>query len=74
LPEVVKDIKGRSAAAMNKLPNNHKGKCWQAAFYDRALRKEQDRLAIARYIVANPLRARLVRRVGEYPYWNSVFL
>jgi hypothetical protein len=29
---------------------------------------------VARYIVANPLRAGLVSRVGHYPFWNAVWL
>ena len=29
---------------------------------------------VARYIVANPLRAGLVERVGDYPYWDAVWL
>jgi len=43
-------------------------------YFDRALRRDQDRLAIARYIVANPLRAKLVKSIREYPYWNAVYL
>lgn len=31
-------------------------------------------LAVARYIIANPIRAKLVRRVGDYPYWNAAWL
>jgi len=29
---------------------------------------------IARYIVANPLRAGLVSRVGDYPLWDACWL
>jgi hypothetical protein len=28
----------------------------------------------ARYLVANPLRPGLVERIGDYPYWNAVWL
>jgi hypothetical protein len=28
----------------------------------------------ARYIVANPLRAHLVRHVGEYPLWDCIWI
>ena len=73
LSEIVKDLKGRSAAIINK-QLNVRGKRWQPAYFDRALRKDQDRRAVARYIVANPLRAQLVERIGDYPYWNTVFL
>ena len=30
--------------------------------------------AMARYIVANPLRARMVERLGDYPLWDAVWL
>jgi putative transposase len=47
---------------------------WQKGYHDRAIRREEDLLAVARYIVANPLRAGLVKRVGDYPLWDAVWL
>ena len=47
---------------------------WQDGFHDHALRREEDVLGIARYIVANPLRAGLVRHIGEYPHWDATWL
>ncbi|MCQ4252141.1 transposase [Pseudomonas stutzeri] len=47
---------------------------WQDGFHDRALRKEEDVRATARYVVANPLRAGLVERIGDYPHWDAVWL
>jgi REP element-mobilizing transposase RayT len=47
---------------------------WARGFHDRALRKDEDLAAAARYIVANPLRAGLVERICDYPYWNSSWL
>jgi REP element-mobilizing transposase RayT len=47
---------------------------WQGGFHDRALRKEDDVVVVARYIVANPVRAGLVTRVGDYPWWNAVWI
>ena len=73
LSRIVQDLKGRSACALRKA-SGCKGGSWQRAYYDRALRKEDDRLAIARYIVANPLRAGLCSSISDYPYWNSVYL
>ena len=46
---------------------------WQPGFYDHALRKDEDIAAVARYIVANPLRAGLVRRLGDYPHWDAIW-
>lgn len=50
------------------------GAVWSQAFHDRGLRGERMQLAMARYIVMNPVRAGLVARPGLYPYWNSVWL
>ncbi|NJC47919.1 UNVERIFIED_ORG: hypothetical protein GGR78_001170 [Xanthomonas campestris] len=29
---------------------------------------------MARYLIANPLRAELVERVGDYPFWDAIWL
>jgi putative transposase len=47
---------------------------WQPAYHDHALRAEEDIREIARYIVANPLRAGLVRKLADYPHWDAVWL
>jgi REP element-mobilizing transposase RayT len=47
---------------------------WQKSFHDHALRQDEELLHVARYIVANPLRAGLVERLGDYPLWDAVWL
>ena len=47
---------------------------WQKGFHDHAVRKEEDLPAVARYVVSNPVRAGLVKRVGEYPHWDAIWL
>jgi REP element-mobilizing transposase RayT len=47
---------------------------WQKGYHDRALRHEDDVRKTARYVVANPLRAGLVNRIGDYPLWDAVWL
>ncbi|HEV7121871.1 MAG TPA: transposase [Rhodanobacter sp.] len=47
---------------------------WARGFHDHALRRDEDLLAAARYIIANPVRAGLVTKVNDYPYWNSTWL
>ncbi len=47
---------------------------WQKGFHDHALRHERDLLPTARYVIANPLRAGLVERVGDFPYWDAAWL
>ena len=50
------------------------GRLWQDGFHDRALRKDEDLVAAARYVVANPLRARLVSSLRDYALWDAVWL
>ncbi|MBH3387033.1 transposase [Pseudomonas juntendi] len=47
---------------------------WQPGYHDHALRREENVVHVARYIVANPLRAGLVRSVRDYPHWDAVWL
>jgi putative transposase len=44
---------------------------WQEGYYDRVLRPDDDPKAAARYIIANPVRAGLVRTALEYAYVGS---
>ena len=39
--------------------------------FDEFSRSQKD---VARYIVANPLRAGLVKKLADYPFWNAVWL
>ncbi|RZG01142.1 IS200/IS605 family transposase [Pseudoalteromonas sp. CO348] len=73
LGKVVGELKGRTAYLLNNQLDS-KYKVWQSAYYDHQLRSTEDRHTIARYIAANPLRTKLVGRIGDYPYWNSHFL
>lgn len=47
---------------------------WQKGFYDHAVRDDRELLPLARYIVANPLRAGLVDHIGQYPHWDAIWL
>ncbi|HUE93216.1 REP-associated tyrosine transposase [Pseudomonas sp.] len=71
------DVIGRLKSASSRHTNrtlNRMGSLWSKAFHDHALREEDDLQAVARYIVANPLRAGLVKRIGDYPFWNAIWL
>ncbi|MGB4246909.1 MAG: transposase [Pseudohongiellaceae bacterium] len=50
------------------------GHIWQSGFFDRAIRRDEDLQAVARYIVMNPLRAGLVSSVRQYSLWDAVWL
>jgi REP element-mobilizing transposase RayT len=73
LSVILKRFKARTAVLLNR-EIGREGRFWEPGFHDHALRREEDLLGVARYIVANPLRAGLVRRLGDYPYWNAVWL
>ncbi|PBJ83130.1 transposase [Lysobacteraceae bacterium NML93-0399] len=51
-----------------------KSRIWATAFHDRAIRREEDLRAAARYVVANPLRAGLCDALAENPFWDAVWL
>ncbi|MCM2319664.1 MAG: transposase [Pseudomonas sp.] len=67
LSELVGRVKSLSARRMRQ-------SIWQDGFHDRAMRREEDLRTLARYIVANPIRAGLVERVGQYPHWDAIWL
>lgn len=73
LSNVINLFKGRTARILNRYMNR-KGKFWQPAYYDHAVRKDEDIKQIARYIVANPLRAKLVEKIEDYPHWDADWL
>jgi REP element-mobilizing transposase RayT len=73
LAAVVARLKGRSARRVSKWRRSD-GRIWQPGYHDHALRCEESLAAISRYIVANPVRAQLVRRVGDYPLWDCQWL
>jgi len=73
LPNIVKGLKGSTSLIINKERKQQK-QFWQPAYYDRALRIDENRKQVARYILANPLRKGLVNKLADYAFWNSVYL
>ena len=73
LPDVMRQTKSRSTLSINNARGSRE-KFWQRGYHDRAVRAEDDIRKMARYIVANPLRAGLVERIGDYPLWDAVWL
>lgn len=73
LSDLVSRLKSASARHANR-QLGRSGGLWAPAFYDQGLRHEHNLQNMARYIVANPLRAGLVRRIGDYPFWDAVWL
>lgn len=73
LADLVRIAKGRSAHQIN-IALKRTGPVWMAGFHDRALRREENLVQVARYVVTNPVRAGLAKRTGDYPYWDAVWL
>lgn len=73
LDALMRRIKSCSARAINQ-QQKAAGPVWQRGYHDHALRREENLQTTARYIIANPLRAGIVRRIGDYPLWDSVYL
>jgi putative transposase len=67
LSTIVKSVKAKTSQVIG---------CpiWQPGYYDHAIRKDEDIINIARYIIANPIRAGLVKKVGDYPHWDAVWI
>jgi REP element-mobilizing transposase RayT len=73
LSELMQKTKSLSTKAVNQATGRNIG-LWQRGFHDRALRREEDLVKMARYVVANPLRAGLVERLGDYPLWDAIWV
>jgi len=73
LGELMQRTKSLSTKAVN-LSTGRQTILWQSGFHDRALRREEDLVKLARYIVANPLRAGLVKTLGDYPLWDAIWV
>ena len=65
--------KSLSTRAINQ-STGQTGRRWQQGYHDHALRRDEDIKQMARYVIANPLRAGLVQRVGDYPLWDAIWV
>lgn len=50
------------------------GWLWGRGYSDRALASDEPAMDAARQLVGLPLRSGLVRRLGDYAYWNTAWL
>lgn len=72
LPRVMQRLKANSARRVRELRPGVR--VWARAYHDHAVRTQEALPDIARYVVCNPVRAGLVRRVGDYPFWDAVWV
>ncbi|MEM6507095.1 MAG: transposase [Planctomycetota bacterium] len=70
LPRVMKGIKGISARLINQ-SRGTSGSVWQDESLDRIMRDEEEAIEKARYILENPVRAGLVERASDYPFYHT---
>jgi len=73
LDGLMRDMKSHSGRQINRA-GGLVPPFWQPGYHDHAVRQDESLKAMARYVVANPLRAGLVTRVGEYPLWDAAWL
>ena len=74
LSALVGQFKANAAKVVNRRQDAVGVTLWQHGFHDQALRREEDLAAVARYVVRNPVRAGLVRKTGDYPHWDAIWL
>jgi len=74
LSKLIDRFKAASARQVNRLRGTAGSPVWQRGYYDHALRRDEDVRAVARYIIANPVRAGLVASVRNYPLWDAAWL
>ncbi|MBA2259144.1 MAG: transposase [Acidobacteria bacterium] len=53
---------------------SHHRRLWQASYFDRMLRDEEDTWDVIRYIVMNPVRANLVTTFTQYAFLGSAVM
>ena len=67
-------VAGLKSRTSRSIPAHLPRPLWARGFHDHALRREEDLLQVARYIVLNPVRAGLANRCGLYPWWDAMWV
>ena len=68
LERLVKDWKQKTGFAWKQ---THKHRLWQKGYMERVLRAEEYTLSVCRYVLENPVRAKLVAHPIDYPLCGS---
>ncbi|MEG3790637.1 transposase [Lysobacter sp. CCNWLW3] len=72
LPDLVRQLKTNTSRRLRAVDPSL-SVVWASGYHDRALRCQESLIDAARYVVLNPVRAGLVRRVRDYRYWGAVW-
>lgn len=70
MSKIMQSIKGYSAREANKILNR-KGNIWQSESYDHIVRNEDELEKIIKYVIYNPVKAKLVE---EWEDWELTYL
>ncbi|HMB58245.1 MAG TPA: transposase [Arenimonas sp.] len=73
LSQTIQSLKANTARRIRKAHPGI-GRIWAPSFHDRAIRSDEDLVHAARYLVLNPIRAGLSRRIRDYPFWDAVWV
>jgi REP element-mobilizing transposase RayT len=68
--ELVREIKRLSTRLAWQ--HGYKGATWQRGFHDHFLRRDEDCMLVAKYILHNPVRDGIVERWEDYPLSGSL--
>jgi putative transposase len=68
--EFVREVKSLSTRLAWR--HGYKGAIWQRSFYDHFLRRDEDCIMVAKYIIGNPVRRRIVEEWRDYPFSGSL--
>ncbi|MES9900798.1 MAG: transposase [Sedimenticola sp.] len=74
LSVVIAFTKRMTARHINSHLNQPGSPVWQRGFHDHCVREDEDLRDMAKYIVANPLRAGIVTDIRDYPWWDAAWL
>jgi REP element-mobilizing transposase RayT len=66
LRQLINDWKHRTGYRLARY-----GRMWQRGYYERVLREDEESLPVAAYILCNPIRARIVGSIRDYPFMGS---
>lgn len=71
-PTLVRQVKGPSALAANRLLSHTGKQFWQPEYFDRQVRNEREFARIEHYIEWNPVKAGLVAQPEDF-LWSSAY-
>lgn len=67
LSQVIQRVKGMVSREIGQ-------NVWQKGFYDHAIRNDESLKSVARYIIANPVRAGICQSAKMYSHWDAVWV